>query len=131
MTEDLPMTRNMNRRNSLFAAALFGTTLLLPQLAKAAADQPDVASAIHAKLNKSQYKDVQVSVDANGVATLSGTVADYEYKADADKTVHKIKGVAAVRNDIQVAGPTVPDAELRKKLLDKLTYASMGYGSTF
>jgi hyperosmotically inducible periplasmic protein len=126
------MTRNMNQRNSLlFTAALFGAALFLPQFAQAAPDQPDVAGAVHAKLNKSQYKDVQVSVDANGVATLSGSVADYEYKADADKTVHKIKGVSAVRNDIQVAGPSIPDAELRKKLLDKLTYASMGYGSTF
>src|SRR5271155_199239 len=107
-----PMTRNMNHRNSLlFGAALFGAALFLPQFAQAA-DQPDVAGAVHAKLNKSQYKDVQVSVDANGVATWSGTVADYEYKADADKTVHKIKGVSAVRNDIEVAGPSVPDSEL-------------------
>jgi len=126
----------MNHRNSLlFAAALFGTTLLLPQLGQAAissaADQPDVTAAVHAKLNKSQYKDVQVSVDANGVATLSGTVADYEYKADADKTVHKIKGVSAVRNDIQVAGPSVSDSELQKKLLEKLSYVSIGYGNTF
>ncbi len=126
------MTRNMNRRNSLlFAAALFGTALLLPQLAQAAPDQQDLAGAVHAKLNKSQFKDVQVNVDANGVATLSGTVANYEYKADADKIVHKVKGVAAVRNDIQVAGPEVSDAQLQKVLLDKLTYASMGYGSMF
>lgn len=126
-----PMKVKMNQRNSLlFAAALFGGALFLPQFAQAA-DQPDVTAAVHAKLNKSQYKDVQVSVDANGIATLSGTVADYEYKADADKTVHKVKGVSAVRNDIQVAGPSVPDSELQKKLLEKLTYVSMGYGSTF
>jgi hyperosmotically inducible periplasmic protein len=125
------MATNINRRNSLlFAAALFGTTLFLPQFSHAA-DTQDVASAIHAKLNKSQFKDVQVNVDANGVATLSGTVADYENKADADKIVHKVKGVAAVRNDIQVGGPEVSDAQLQKALLGKLTYASMGYGSMF
>ena len=111
------MTRNMNHRNSLLFAALFGASMLLPQFAQAAssADQPDVAGAVHAKLNKSQYKDVQVNVDANGVATLSGTVADYEYKADADKTVHKVKGVSAVRNDIQVAGPSVPDSAVAEE----------------
>jgi hyperosmotically inducible protein len=129
-----PLTKTTNHRYSLFfAAALFGTTLLLPQLGQAAIapDQPDVAGAVHAKLNKSQYKDVQVSVDANGVATLSGTVTDYEYKADADKTVHKIKGVTAVRNDIQVAGPSVPDSELQKKLLEKVSDSAIGYGNMF
>jgi osmotically-inducible protein OsmY len=121
----------MNHRNSLlFVAALFGGALFLPQFALAA-DQPDVAAAVHAKLNKSQYKDVQVSVDANGVATLSGTVEDYEYKADADKTVHKVKGVSAVRNDIEVAGPNIPDGELQKKLLEKVSENAIGYGNVF
>lgn len=125
------MANKMNRRNSLlFAAALFGTALFLPQLAQAV-DTQDVASAVHAKLNKSQFKDVQVNIDASGVATLSGTVAEYENKADADKIVHKVKGVTAVRNDIEVAGANVSDDQLRKNLLDKLTYASVGYGSVF
>jgi hyperosmotically inducible periplasmic protein len=125
------MATHINRRNSLlFAAALFAATLIAPRFSHAA-DTQDVASAVHAKLNKSQFKDVQVNVDANGVATLSGTVADYENKADADKIVHKVKGVAAVRNDIQVAGPDVSDAQLKKTLLDKLTYSAEGYGSVF
>jgi hyperosmotically inducible protein len=125
------MTRNMNHRNShLFVAALFGAALFLPHFAQAA-DQPDVAGAVQAKLNKSQYKDVQVRVDANGVATLSGTVADYEYKADADKTVHKVKGVTAVRNDIQVAGPSVSDSELQKKLVERVSDNAIGYGNVF
>ena len=125
------MTKIMNRRNSLlFAVALFAATMVVPQFSHAA-DQQDVTGAVRAKLNKSQFKDVQVNVDANGVATLTGTVNDYENKADADKIAHKVKGVSAVRNDIQVAGPDVSDAQLRKTLLDKLTYVSMGYGSTF
>ena len=111
------MSITMNHRNSLlFAAALLGAILVFPQLSQAAADQ-DVTSAVRAKLNKSQFKDVQVDVDANGVATLSGTVSDYENKADADKIVHKVKGVSAVRNDIQVSGPDVPDAQLQKTLI--------------
>ena len=48
----------------------------------------------------------------NGIATLSGTVDLYEYKVDADKRVHKVKGVEAVRNEIEVAGPSVSDQEL-------------------
>jgi osmotically-inducible protein OsmY len=70
-------------------------------------------------------------VDANGIATLSGSVSLYEYKADADKTVHKVKGVVAVRNDIQVAGPNVSDSDLQKKILEKLSYDRVGYGNVF
>jgi hyperosmotically inducible protein len=125
------MSRTMIHRNSLlFAAALFGAILVVPQLSQAAADQ-DVASTVRAKLNKSQFKDVQVNVDANGVATLSGTVDEYEIKADADKIVHKIKGVSAVRNDIQVSGPDVPDAQLEKTLIGKISSETIGYGNMF
>lgn len=104
--------------------------LAIPRFAFAGADQ-DVAGAVKSKLDKSQYKDVQVSVDANGVATLSGSVNLYEYKADADKTAHKVKGVTAVRNDITVAGSNVSDAQLEKSLSEKLTYDRVGYGNVF
>lgn len=125
------MSRLINHRNSLlFAAALFGATLVAPQISQAAADQ-DPASAARAKLNKSEFKDVQVNVDANGIATLSGTVNEYEYKADADKIVHKIKGVSAVRDEIQVAGPDVPDAQLQKKIAEKISSETIGYGNMF
>ena len=125
------MSTTMIHRNSLlFAAALFGAILVLPQVSQAAADQ-DVASTVRAKLNKGQFKDVQVNIDANGVATLTGTVTDYENKADADKIVHKVKGVSAVRNEIQVAGPDVPDAQLQKTLVDKISSVSIGYGNVF
>lgn len=125
------MTKNVIPRNSLLiAAGLFGAILVLPQPSRAVADQ-DVAGAARSKLDKSQFKDVQISVDASGVASLSGTVSLYEYKADADKTVHKIKGVTAVRNEIQVAGPDVPDAQLQKALIDKVSDNAIGYGNMF
>jgi len=125
------MTRMIGSRKTLaLAAALFAALLTLSQGAIAAEPQ-DVAAAVRAKLNKSQYKDVQVTVDANGIATLTGTVGLYEYKADADKTVHKVKGVAAVRNDIAVAGPSVPDSQLQQSLAEKLTYDRVGYGNVF
>ena len=85
---------------------------------------------MQSKLNKSQFKNVKVDVQ-NGVATLSGTVDLYEYKMDADKRVHKVKGVNAVRNDIEVAGPNVSDQELRAKLGEKLAYDRVGYGNVF
>jgi len=123
------MTRNMDSRRLLvFAAALFATLFTLSSVASAA---EDVSAAVRSKLDKSQYKDVQVNVDANGVATLTGTVNLYEYKFDADKNVHKVKGVTAVRNDIQVAGPAVPDSQLEKSLGEKLAYDRVGYGNVF
>ena len=37
----------------------------------------------------------------------------------------------AVRNEIQVAGPSTSDEDLKKKLGEKLTYDRVGYGNTF
>jgi len=127
-------------RTALLTATLAGTLLSLPQISLAAgrsmgapaqAESGDsVASEVMSKLNKKQFKDVKVNVE-NGIATLTGTVDLYEYKAEADKRVHKVKGVRAVRNDIDVAGPSVPDQQLRDKLLEKLQYDRVGYGNAF
>jgi osmotically-inducible protein OsmY len=135
------MFDTMRTLRFVLPAVLFAGTLLFVPLgssaavsgsgARAQAEQESPAvSAAEARLNKSQFKDVKVSVD-NGIATLSGTVNLYEYKADAGKRVQKAKGVEAVRNLIQVGGPSVPDAELQAKLLEKLTYDRVGYGNTF
>lgn len=88
------------------------------------------AAAVTAKLNKKQFQNVKVTVD-NGVATLSGTVDLYEYKEQADRIVHKVKGITAVSNEIQVAGPSVSDQELQQKLAEKLQYDRVGYGNAF
>jgi hyperosmotically inducible periplasmic protein len=124
------MTQKIGYRRAFMGFALLASVLLaVPLLFAAAGD--DVAGAVKSKLDKSQYKDVQVSVDANGVATLSGTVSLYEHKSDADKVVHKVKGVTAVRNEITVAGPEVSDAQLQKSLAEKLAYDRVGYGNVF
>jgi hyperosmotically inducible protein len=117
------------------AAALTISVLGLPQVSFAAGGAgigagQDASSDAQAKLKKSQFKDVKVTVD-NGIATLSGTVSLYEYKKDAANRVRKAKSVNAVRNDIEVAGPNVSDADLKTKLLEKLTYDRVGYGNTF
>lgn len=126
------------------AGAVVGTLLSLPIVSFAApraggataAMQDQVSgesstdSAITAKLNKKQFENVKAAVN-NGVVTLTGTVDLYEYKADAGKRVQKTKGVTAVRNDIQVAGPTVSDEQLQSKLVGKLQYDRVGYGNAF
>jgi osmotically-inducible protein OsmY len=127
-------------RTALFAATLAAALLSLPQFSLAAASGSGVpaqaqatnpaASDAAARLNKKQYKGVTVSVD-NGIATLSGAVDLFEYKVDAEKSMHKAKGVTAVRNMIEVAGPTVSDSELQAKLGEKLAYDRVGYGNAF
>jgi hyperosmotically inducible periplasmic protein len=136
---EMTMTKRSNR-TVLLTAALAAALLSLPQISLAAAsgagaksfaaDDSGAASDAQSKLNKSQFKNVKVDVQ-NGVATLTGTVDLYEYKVDADKRIHKIKGVTAVRNDIEVAGPSVSDQELQAKLGEKLAYDRVGYGNVF
>jgi len=139
--EDFKM-RITNRRTSfaltavIIAGALVSLPLVsgaapLPSGAIAQAQQENqTTSAAESRLNKKQYKDVHVTVD-NGIATLTGTVDLYEYKADAAKTVLHAKGVTAVRNQIEIAGPNVSDQELQSKLLEKLQYDRVGYGNVF
>ena len=127
-------------RGTILAVTLAGVlasfplvSLALPQPSGAATDASQdsaAASDAAARLNKKQYRNVKVTVD-NGIATLSGTVDLYEYKADADKQAHKAKGVSAVRNDIEVGGPNVSDRELQAKLGEKLAYDRVGYGNVF
>lgn len=135
------MTKTMrNYRTAILAATLAGALLSLPQISLAGArasgagasadgDNPGASDAA-ARLEKKQYQNIKVSVD-NGIATLAGTVDLYEYKADAERRVHKSKGVAAVRNLIEVGGPTLPDKELQEKLAEKLAYDRVGYGNAF
>ena len=113
-----------------FAAPMIGGAAASASMSVSMEDESSVAAEVTAKLNKKQFQNVKVTVE-NGVATLSGTVDLFEYKNDADKRVHKVKGVTAVRNEIEVAGPTVADAELKEKLLGKLQYDRVGYGNAF
>jgi hyperosmotically inducible protein len=82
-------------------------------------------------LSKKQFSNVQASVK-NGVVDLTGSVKVWADKEDADKRVHRIKEVAAVRNDIEVGAGEAPisDQELQNKLIKKISYDRVGYGTT-
>jgi osmotically-inducible protein OsmY len=135
-----------NPRTILLAVTIAGVILSLPRVSVASgqdqtpAQTPTPAataqaaspsdSDVAARLDKKQFHNVKVSMD-EGVATLSGTVDLYAYKAEADKRVRKVKGVTAVRNLIEVAGPTIPDQILQEKLGEKLEYDQVFYGNAF
>jgi len=137
------MTWTMHNPRATFLAATLSAALLsLPLVALAAApprvqatgataqtENPTSTEAA-ARLDKKQYRNLKVSVD-NGIATLSGTVDLFEYKIDAEKRVHHAKGVSAVRNLIEVAGPAIADKDLQAKLAEKLAYDRVGYGNAF
>jgi hyperosmotically inducible protein len=133
------MTKTMRiPRASLLAATLVLTLLSLPRISLAAA-QISAASAqvgnqaandAAARLDKAQFRGIKVNVD-QGIATLTGSVDLYAYKADAEKRVQKAKGVDAVRNLIEVGGPNVPDNVLLAKLTKKLAWDRVGYGNVF
>jgi len=82
-------------------------------------------------LSKKQFSGVQSSV-SNGVVDLTGSVKVFADKEEADKRIHRIKDVAAVRNDIEIASgeATVSDQELQQKIAKKIAYDRVGYGTT-
>lgn len=87
--------------------------------------QVDLKSALSAD----RFKDVSVAV-RNGVVNLSGTVELCAYKEEAEKKAQQNKQAAAIHNEIKVAGPRVPDQELLRKLIEKVQYDRVGYGTT-
>jgi hyperosmotically inducible protein len=92
-------------------------------------DNQILADVLNKALNKSQFKDVKAAVHS-AVVSLTGTVNLYDQKVDVDKRVHRIKNVKAVENEIEVAGPSVPDDVLQNKLVRAIEYDRVGYGTT-
>lgn len=128
------MSNTLRRIEFAFAAAFVAASLLgLPHISQAEASSSSVAAqqdSAAARLGKKQFANVHVAVN-NGIATLTGSVDLYEYKADAAKRVLHDKGVTAVRNLIEVAGPTISDKQLQDKLSEKLQYDGIGYDHVF
>ena len=79
--------------------------------------------------SKERFKDVQVTANG-GIVILTGDVALYADKEEADKKAHHLKNIIAVRNEIQVVGAKVSDQELQTKLVKKLEFDRVGYGTT-
>lgn len=116
------------RKSSLIAFLVAGLLMVLPGAAfgQSPSDSNLRAEIMNKALNKSQFKNIQVSVQ-DGIATLSGTVDVVDQKYQADERVHRVKGLKGVENEIQVAGPDVPDAELQQKVLKAVQYDRAGW----
>jgi hyperosmotically inducible protein len=87
------------------------------------------AEIVNKALNKSKLKQIQVNVHG-GVATLTGSVDVFDLKEEADKRVHRVKGVKGVMNEIEVDGPEISDEKLQQSLVKAISYDRVGYGTT-
>jgi hyperosmotically inducible periplasmic protein len=85
--------------------------------------QQEIQKALHG----SQFRNVQVAVDNNGIVTLTGTVDNYQAKVSADQKAHRADHNGAIRNEIQVAGPNVPDQQLQANVIKAVNYGLIGY----
>ncbi len=86
-------------------------------------------SAVQKELSNSKFKNVQSTVQ-NGIVTLTGSVDVFATKDQAEKKAKHVKGVQAVRNNIQVAGKEISDQQLQQKLVKAIEYDRVGYGTT-
>lgn len=95
------------------------------------ANDSQIQAEVTKALSKKQFSGVQASVK-DGVVDLTGAVKVFADKEDADKRIHRIKDVAAVRNDIEVGTgeTTISDQALQDKLVKKISYDRVGYGTT-
>jgi osmotically-inducible protein OsmY len=115
----------------VFASALSFGPLVSAHAQASSANDAKIQAEVTKTLGKKQFSGVQASV-SNGVVDLTGSVKVFADKEDADKRVHRIKDVAAVRNDIEVGAGEAPvsDQQLQEKLLKKIQYDRVGYGTT-
>jgi osmotically-inducible protein OsmY len=112
-----------------FIAVTMALLVLLSMTAMADTGRYDeqIQQAVSQKIHDAKkLQSVNSSVE-DGIVTLTGTVNLYQDKLDAAKKIKKLANVTGVRNDIVVAGSTVPDAQLDQKLAKKLAYDRVGY----
>jgi hyperosmotically inducible protein len=112
------------------ALAALLTVAPLAQASTTSAGRYDsqIQSSVAQKLDdKADFKNVRSTVE-DGIVTLTGSVDSYKLKLDAEKQARKSdKQVKGVRNLLEVAGETISDAELQKKLTSKISHDRAGY----
>ncbi len=116
----------MKKTLAITTLALF-VLLNMSALASTTRYDQTIQQAVSQRIHETrQLQNVRASVE-DGIVTLTGTVNLYQDKLDAAKKIKKIANVTGVRNDIAVAGETVPDSQLQTKLSKKLAYDRVGY----
>ncbi len=120
-------TKRLARDMGKMALAMilpFTTGMALAQ----AGDDAQITADAHKALSNQKFSNVTVEVHGSNVV-LTGSVANYADKEQADTKLHHVPGVRGVDNEIQVGGPRVEDAALRDKLAKQLSTYRVGYGT--
>jgi hyperosmotically inducible protein len=110
-------------------AFIMGLLVLLSLTAMATTGRYDeqIQQAVSQKIHGTKHlQSVNSSVE-DGIVTLTGSVSLYQDKLEAANKIKKFDNVTGVRNDIVVAGATVPDDQLQKKLTKQIAYDRVGY----
>ncbi|HXM08777.1 MAG TPA: BON domain-containing protein [Terriglobales bacterium] len=110
-------------------AFIMGLLVLLSLTAMATTGRYDeqIQQAVSQKIHGTKHlQSVNSSVE-DGIVTLTGSVNLYQDKLDAANKIKKFDNVTGVRNDIVVAGATVSDDQLQKKLTKQIAYDRVGY----
>ena len=115
------------KKQSLVVTLALLVLLSMTAMATTGRYDQQIQQAVSRKIHDAkQLQSVSSSVE-DGIVTLAGTVNLYQDKLDAAKKVKKLANVTGVRNDIVVAGETVPDSQLQQKLAKRLAYDRVGY----
>lgn len=126
----------MQTIGSKWLAGILLTVLSLPvfgqQLARTggAYDQQIQQDVIRLLQSDKKFSKVSASVE-DGFVNLTGTVDLYATKAKLEQKARSKNHVAGVRDMVTVAGVSMPDAQLRDKLADQLSYDRAGQGIVF
>jgi len=96
-------------------AALLVLAALVFRSACFAQQVDSVAASIAKSLRSAPYKNVRVSHSGNAV-TLTGSVALYATREEAEGQVRRIRGLDIINNEIQVDTPAIPDRKLERNL---------------
>lgn len=96
------------------ATIAIAAALLVPA-AFAQQNDGQTQTAAQKAINGSRFKGIQVSVQ-NGVATLTGSTDLLADKLAADQKVRHVKGIQAIRDEVQVTGTEMSDQQLTQKV---------------
>lgn len=121
----------MTRYGRVLASAALALVLsvLIPAAVAQNGSDAQIQAAVQKQLSNKKFSEVHVQVQ-DGVVHLTGEVARFADKDDAQKRVEKLHQGSSIHNDIQVAGGgDVSDAELFQKLSKQLVYDRQGYPS--
>jgi hyperosmotically inducible protein len=118
----------MKKQRKAFVLTVASIVLLsMTAMATTGRYDQQVQQMVSHKLHDAKHLQSVNSTVEDGIVTLTGTVGLYQDKLDAAKKIKKLANVTGVRNDIAVAGETVPDDQLQQKLAEKLAYDRVGY----